>query len=169
MKKISQGKLELRATKAQAIDRFMQMRGDCREKINGDSSIRFYCSKKGRIAITNPPATHIENTNSTNLYADITEQDGKTYLAYYTAYSRGNNILKIVFIIMSIVLMIPAIVLAVADADTTVSPLLLILCLPVLAFMLWESVREKKNSADDSATLIKELQNRAEAVDLWDK
>lgn len=169
MKKISQGKLELHTTKAQAIDRFMQMRGNCREKINGDSSIRFYCSKKGRIVITNPPARHIENVNSTNLYANVTEQDGKTYVAYYTAYSRGNNILKIVSIIITIVLTIPAIVLAVADADTTVLPVLLILCLPVSAFMLWKSVREKKNSADDSETLIKELQNRAEAVDLWDK
>ena len=110
-----------------------------------------------------------DNPNSTNLFAEITEQDGKAYVVYYTVYSRWNSVLKIVSLIVCIALMIPAVVLAVADVDTTVSPVILILCLPVLFFMLLESAREKKNSSDDSEILIKELQNRVEAVNLWDR
>ena len=102
MKKISQGQFEIRATKADAIDKFMQMQGVCREELSSENLIEFYCSKKGKIAITNPPKKHIEHTNSTNLYAEIIEQDGKTYITYYTVYSHFNNVLKIISLIMSI-------------------------------------------------------------------
>ena len=54
MKKISQGKYELFTTKADAIDKFMQMQGVCREELSSDKQIEFYCSKKGKVTITNP-------------------------------------------------------------------------------------------------------------------
>ena len=68
MKKISQGKFEICATKTDAIDKFMQMQGLCREEINGYQRIEFYCTRKGKITVTNPPSRHIERTYSTSLY-----------------------------------------------------------------------------------------------------
>ena len=62
MKKISQGQFEIRTTKVDAIDKFIQMQGVCREKINGENPIEFYCSKKGKIIITNPPTTQHPGT-----------------------------------------------------------------------------------------------------------
>ena len=169
MKKISQGQFEIRTTKADAIDKFMQMQGVCREELSGDNSIEFYCSKKGKIAITNPPRTHIEYKNSTNLFAEIIEEDGKTYVTYYTVYSPFNNVLKFISLIMSIAMAIIAIVLAVANVGKTASPIILGFCLLIFVFQLFNSAKEQKNSPKDSEIMIKELQKRVEAVNLWDK
>ena len=169
MKKISQGKFEICATKAGAIDKFMQMQGICREELSGDNSIEFYCSKKGKIAITNPPKKHIEHTNSTNLFAEIIEEDSKTYVTYFTVYSQFNNVLKFISLIMLIAMAIIAIVLAVANVDKTVSPIILVFCLLFFVFQLFNSAKEQKNSPIDSEIMIKELENRVEAVNLWDK
>ena len=165
MKKIEQGKFEIFTTKADAIDKFMQMQGICREELSSENLIEFYCSKKGKIAIKNPPRTHIEYRNSTNLFAEIIEEDSKTYVAYFTVYSHLNNVLKFISLIMSIVMAIIAIVL-------TVSPIVLVFCLLFLlffVFQLFNSAKEQKNSPKDSKIMIKELQKRVEAVNLWDK
>ena len=169
MKKIEQGKFEIFTTKADAIDKFMQMQGVCREELSSENLIEFYCSKKGKIAITNPPKKHIEHTNSTNLFAEIIEEDGKTYVTYFTVYSHFNNVLKFISLIMLIVMAIIAIVLAVANVDKTVSPIVLVFCLLFFVFQLFNSAKEQKNSPKDSKIMIKELQKRVEAVNLWDK
>lgn len=165
MKKISQGQFEIRTTKADAIDKFMQMQGICREELSSENLIEFYCSKKGKIAITNPPKRRIEHTNSTNLFAEIIEEDGKTYVTYFTVYSHFNNVLKFISLIMLII----AIVLAVANVDKTVSPIVLVFCLLFFVFQLFNIAKEQKNSPKDSEIMIKELQKRVEAVNLWDK
>ena len=169
MKKISQGKYEVLTTKQDAIDKLMQMQGICREQISGESPIEFYCTEKGKIFITNPPTKHIENGNSTNLFAEVVELDGKTYITYYTAFSKSNNVLKMIFITIDIILAIVAIVFAVMAADKTVSTIVLFLCLAAFVFKLFNSTKEKSNSPKDSEILIKELEKRVEAVNLWDK
>ena len=169
MKKISQGKFEICTTKADAIDKFMQMQGLCSEELSSDNLIEFYCSKRGKIAITNPPTRRIERTNSTYLFAKIIEQDGKTYVTYYTVYSHFNNVLKAISFIMSIAMVILTIVLAVANVDKTVSPIIFVLCLAFYIYYLFNSAKEKKNAPRDSEIMIKELQKRVEAVNLWDK
>lgn len=169
MRKISQGKLEICTTKEDAIGKFMQMRGICREKLSNDNFIEFYCSKKGKITITNPPKKHIEHTNSTNLFAEIIEQDGKTYIKYYTVYSHFNNVLKMISLIMLIAMAILAIVLAVTEVDKTVSPIVLVFCLLFFVFQLFNNANEQKNSPNDSEVMIKELQKRVETVNQWDK
>ena len=169
MKKIEQGKFEIFTTKADAIDKFMQMQGVCREELSSENLIEFYCSKKGKITITNPPKRHIEHTNSTNLFAEIIEEDGKTYVTYFTVYSHFNNVLKFISLIMSIAMAIIAIVLAVANIGITASPIILGFCLLIFVFQLFYSAKEQKNSPKDSKIMIKELQKRVEAVNLWDK
>ena len=167
MKKISQGKFEICTTKADTIDKFMQMQGICREEISGENPIEFYCSKKGKITITNPPTRHIEHRNSTNLFAEVIQQDDKTYVAYYTRFSKIKNVIKLIFIGLDIIIAIFAIIFAIISADKKL--FLIVLGLVFFAFQLLTATKEKKNSANDSETLIKELKKRVEAVNLWNK
>ena len=169
MKKIEQGMFEIFTSKADAINKFMQMQGVCREELSSENLIEFYCSKKGKISITNPPKKHIEHTNSTNLFAEIIEKDGKTYVSYFTAYSRFNNVLKFISLMMLIAMAIIAIILAVANVDKTVSPIILVFCLLFFVFQLLNNAKEEKNSPEDSEIMVKEFQKRVEAVNLWDK
>ena len=169
MKKISQGMFEIFTSKADAINKFMQMQGVCREELSSENLIEFYCSKKGKIGITNPPKKHIEHTNSTNLFAEIIEKDGKTYVSYFTVYSRFNNVLKFISLMMLIAMAIITIILAVANVDKTVSPIILVFCLLFFVFQLLNNAKEEKNSPEDSEIMVKELQKRVEAVNLWGK
>ena len=169
MKKIEQGMFEIFTSKADAINKFMQMQGVCREELSSENLIEFYCSKKGKISITNPPKKHIERTNSTNLFAEIIEKDGKTYVSYFTVYSRFNNVLKFISLMMLIAMAIIAIILAVANVDKTVSPIILVFCLLFFVFQLLNNAKEEKTSPKDSEIMVKELQKRVEAVNLWDK
>ena len=169
MKKISQGKYEVYTTKADAIDKFMQMQGACREKIGEDNPIQFYCSKRGRLSITNPPRRYIENTNSTSLFARVIEQDGKTYVSYYTVFNRFINALKVISLTLTIAMAVLAIALNVANLVKTFSTLGLILCVGFFVFRLLNTANEKQSAPKDSEIMVKELEKRVEAVNHWDK
>ena len=67
MKKINQGKYEVFTTKEDAIDKFMQMQGVCREKISGDNLIEFYCQKNGKIIDYEYIINYLRNYNGTIL------------------------------------------------------------------------------------------------------
>jgi len=169
MKKINQGKYEVFTTKQDAIDKFMQMQGVCREKISSENPIEFYCSKKGKIVITNPPTRRVTGENSTNLFAEVVEQDNKTYITFYTEFSKSNNILKLIFLTISIIAAIFSIMFAIINVDITASLIVLFLCLVFFVFQLFTTAKEKNNSPKDSEILIKELKKRVDAVNLWDK
>ncbi len=169
MKKISQGKFEICATKTDAIDKFMQMQGLCREEINGYQRIEFYCTRKGKITVTNPPSRHIERTYSTSLYGEVIEQDGKTYVSYYTVYSHYNNILKIISLVLLTVMSVFAILFAIADSSQKVPYIIFVLCCAFSIFQLINTLKEKKNAPRDSEIMVRELKNRVDAVNLWDK
>ena len=169
MKKINQGKYEVFTTKEDAIDKFMQMQGICREKISGDNLIEFYCQKNGKIIITNPPTKHIENDNSTNLFAEISEQDGKTYISYYTAFSKSSNVSKMIFISIYLLMAVFAIVFTIISKAEIYYLPILICSLIFFGIKLFASTKEEKASPADSEILIKELEKRVEAVNKWDK
>ena len=169
MKKINQGKYEVFTTKQDAIDKFMQMQGICREKISSENPIEFYCSKKGKIVITNPPTRRVTGENSTNLFAEVVEQDNKTYITFYTEFSKSNNILKLIFLTISIIAAIFSIMFAIINVDKMASLIVLFLCLVLFVFQLFTTAKEKNNSPKDSEILIKELEKRVDAVNLWDK
>ena len=169
MQKISQGKYELFTTKQDAIDKFMQMQGVCREEISGEKPIEFYCTKKGKIIITNPPTKRVENENSTNLFAEILEQDGKVYVDYYTSFSKSNNILNSIFLAVYFLIAVLAIVLTIYTHTKIYYLPILFLELLLFGFKLFSATKEEKNSPMDSEILINELEKRVEAVNLWDK
>lgn len=169
MKKLRQGQYELFTTKADAIDKFMQLQGPCREVIGGEDAIWFYCRKNGRIVISDPPQSRAENDNSTELFAEITEQDGKTYVTYYTAFSKANNVVKFIWFAVYMLLAAVSVVLAVTGAYPV--KYLPVVALPLLFFgaKLFLVAKEEKNAPNDSDILINELGRRVEAVNLWDK
>ena len=169
MKKISQGKFEIFTTKADAIDKFIQMQGVCTEKIGDENPIQFYCTKKGKIIITNPPRRRVENHYSTNLFAEVVQQEDKTYVTYYTTFDKSNNILNSIFLVIDLLIGVLAIVFAiVSKSEIYYLPILL---LGVLLFgqKLFINTKQETNSPKDSEILIKELEKRVEAVNLWDK
>lgn len=169
MRKIEQGKYELFATKEDAIDKFMQMQGVCREEISGENPIEFYCTKKGKIIITNPPTRRVENQHSTNLFAKVVQQEGKTYVTYYTMFDKSNNILNLIFIVIYLLFGVLAIVFAIADKNKIYYLPVLLICVLLFGYKLLVNTKEEKNSSNDSEILIKELEKRVEAVNLWDK
>lgn len=169
MGKIAQGEFEVLTTKADAIDKFLQLQGICREEISNENSIEFYCTKKGEIVITNPPKRNVENTISTNLFAEIIERDGKIYATYYTTFSKSSNVLKMIFLAIDVIITIFAIIFAVINKEKTFSLGVLVLGLAFFVFKLLTDSQEKENSSGDSEILIKELKKRVDAVNLWDK
>ena len=169
MKKISQGEYEIFTAKEDAIDKFMQMQGLCREELSGEKAIEFCCSKKGKISITNPSQRDIEYTNSTKLFAEIIERDGKTYVTYYTMFSKFRNVYKLISLVLDIIFNVFAIILVIISSYKKHYFILLIFGLLVLAIQLFKSAKEEKNSPKDSEILVKELEKRVDAVNLWDK
>ena len=169
MKKIIQGEFEVFTTKADAIDKLMQMQGICREQISGENAIQFYCLKNGKITITNPPTRRVENDNSTILFGRVIEKDGKTYVTYYTAFSKSNNVTKLIFLLMDFLMAAISIVFVVLSKTQMYYLLILILALPLFSFKFFAGTKEEKNSKIDSEILIKELEKRVEAVNYWDK
>jgi len=169
MKKINQGKYELFTTKQDAIDKFMKMQGICREEISGEGAIEFYCFKNGKIFISHPRTRHIENDNSTNLYAKVVEQDGKTYVLYHTEYSKSSSVSKLIFLVIDILVAILAIAITVSSKQKMYYLPLLVLSILLFSIKFFNATREEKNSPADSEILIKELEKRVEAVNLWDK
>lgn len=169
MKKISQGRYELFTTKADAIDKFMQLQGICREEISGEKPIEFYCTKKGKIIITNPPTKRVESHHSTNLFAEVVQQEGKTYVTYYTKFDKLNNILNLIFIVIYLLIGVLAIVFAIASKNEIYYLPILLLGVLLFGYNLLVNTKEETNSPKDSEILIKELEKRVEAVNLWDK
>ena len=170
MKKIHEGRYEIFATKADAINKFKKLQGICREKINNENAIQFYCSKKGRITISNPPSRYVENQNSTELFAEIVEQDGRTYVVYHTAFSKANNVMKWISLAVYTLLMGGSIALSVANEENKMSFLLFpLLVLIFVVVRLLNSTKEERSSPKDSEIMIRELERRVEAVNLWDK
>ncbi|MBP3381416.1 MAG: hypothetical protein J6L00_02115, partial [Clostridia bacterium] len=135
-------------------------------RINTDDHIQFYCTPKGKIIITDPPTRRNRDSNSTNLYGEIVQRDGKTYVTYYTVFDRSNQILKLVFLAIYILFVIVAIVLSFIEAA---SPVFLLFGLALLAFQTFTVFKEKESSPQDSAILVRELENRVTAVNRWDE
>ena len=140
MKKISQGKLEVLTSKADAINKFMQLQGDCREKLTYNRCLYFYCSKKGKIYISDVRSASDRYTiDSTHLIANIVEQEGKTYVTYLTRFSSIINVMAIIFFLFYVIFYIVAIVRAVESNVELYNILGLVAILSILIYNLFIS------------------------------
>ena len=165
MKQISKGEFEVFSSKLDTINKLMQLQGVCQETIGGERRIEFYCSKRGKIAISNPPTRHERNWVSTYLFGKVIERDNKTYVTYYTTFSRYNHFLKLFCTVIDIIVG----VLAIVFLKNIFSFFVMLLCLVFFVYQLFISVKEKSNSPKDSEILINELAKRIDAVNNWDK
>ena len=166
MKKISQGKYEIFTTKDDAINKLMQVQGICRQNINDEEPIQFYCSKKGKIAISSPQGRRRGSpVNATNLHAEVIEQDNKTYVTFYTGFHRIIHALNIITTLIYVFTAIFAVVIQ----NNILLLLMATLYLASLVFELSVTEKGKRNSPKDSEILIKELEKRIDAVNNWDK
>ena len=169
MKKIDQGEFKIFTTKKDAVDKFRQMQGVCRENISNEKLIQFYCDKKGEICILHPPTRRTSDCNSTNLFAKVIERDGKTFVSYYTGFSESIHVMNIIIIVIYMIMVVLGIICAIASANSIYYLLLLILSLVLFGIRLIGSTKEKANSPTDSKILVEELKNRVEAINMWDK
>lgn len=164
MKKIEQGKIEAFTSKGDAINKLIQMQGFCQSQLSNCNSIEFFCTKKGKIAISNPPTYKVQKENSTKPFGNIIEENNKTDITFYTTYSNVNNITKIIYLtIMMVSAMFNFFV------DKTIPRIVLILCFLLFSYMLFITTKEKSNSLTDSNILINELKKRVDAFNNWDK
>lgn len=162
--KIKRGKLEIFTSKNDAIDKLRQMRGVCREKYSDDNFMQFYCSKKGKLAISNPPRRHFQFYSPTALFGKIIEEDNKTYITFYTIYSKSFHSVKIFYFVMTVIMVIVSLFV-----DKTVPVILFILFLFLFLHHLFSATKEGEQASFDSDALITELERRVEAVNNWDK
>lgn len=169
MRRIHQGDFEIFTTKSDAIDKFRQMRGFCREELSGENHIWFECLKNGKIAITDPPGGRKSFLNSTELSAKIVEREGKTFVTYYTAFSRFNNIYKMILLIFNAILTVFALVITFISDYKLYSIIGLCLFLVLFIVELFSVSKEGENSPKDSEILVKELEKKVEAVNNWDR
>ena len=168
MGKLDQGALEIFTTKEDAIDKLMQIQGISREHMTSGNCFQFLCYKDGKIFMTHPPSRSISADNATVLCGQVIEQDGKTYVSYYTEFRNSVRFMKYFGFIFYILLAIFCIVITVITREKTAF-LLSLFFLGINLVHLITNPNEKTCSPKDSKILVDELKKRVEAVNQWDK
>lgn len=169
MGKIQQGEFEIFTTKTDAISKFREMRGRCREELSNGRPIEFHCSKKGAIFITNPPHRHLHQENATRLFGEVTEREGKTYVTYYTEYGYSFKVMKIIYVLILIAFCILGILLLGSSENKMFTAVAFIICIIYCISDLYRIGDEQRDSPKDSEIMVKELEKRVEAINKWDK
>lgn len=173
MKKIVQGRYELLATKEEAIDRFREMQGLCREEISDDSNVVFSCTENGKIWIADASRMHIKSNpiydSAISLHGEIVEEADKTYVTYFTAFSRFESILKVSFTALFVIVFFIAIIVAIAKAESTMRIIGCLIGFVLMVRQLYINANEKSCAYQDSQIMIKILEERVNAVNHWDK
>lgn len=142
----------------------MQLTGVCREEISDDKPIEFYCTKTGKIAISNPPTTLVTREISTKLFGKIIERDVKTFVTFQIMYSSANNFIKIIYSTLMLISTLLAFFI-----DITAMRVALIFSFLLFGSLLISATEEKNNSPFDSELLIKELEKRVNAINNWNE
>lgn len=142
----------------------MQLTGVCREEISDDKPIEFYCTKTGKIAISNPPTTLVTREISTKLFGKIIEIDEKTFVTFQIMYSSANNFIKIIYSTLMLISTLLAFFI-----DKTAMRVALIFSFLLFGSLLISATEEKNNSPFDSELLIKELEKRVNAINNWNE
>lgn len=169
MKKITQGKLEIFTSKADAINKLIQLQGVCKDIENSNNCpIEFYCNKNGKITVESQRSRHNPQKAQmfTKLYGEIAEQNDKTYINYYTAFNYISVFARISFFIIAIIVLS---IFMIFVSDKIKALIAIIVCVVGLVFQLISIEKEKKNLSENSDTLIEVLENKVNIVNNWDK
>ena len=168
MKKIVQGRYALTCTKEEAVDRFREMEGPCREHISDDKPLSFSCSRKGRIVVCDPISRRADDA-CTRLCGEIVEQEGGVYVTYYTTFDKTLSVIQTIGNLLYVVMSLVAIGSAIIKAESTLVLIACIVCLVMSVHHLYVSANEKGYSYRDSEILINVLEERVKAVNRWDE
>ena len=172
MKKIAQGRYELSCTKEEAIERFQEMDGICRETISDDRTVGFFCTGKGEIVVSDPPRNMRRTMlydSPTTLRGQIVEEEDKTYLTYYTTFSKFESVMKVIYVMLYMIMGVFAIVTAIANRESTLTVILCIAGFVFLIRQMYIVVNEKSHAWQDSEVMINVLKERVNAVNRWDE
>lgn len=169
MKKITQGKLEFFTSKADAINKLIQLQGVCKDIENSNNcSIYFYCNKNGKITVESLRSRHDPKKAQifTRLYGEITEQNDKAYINYYTVFNYMSVFARISFFIIAIIILS---IFMIFVSDKIKALIAIVVCVIGLVFQLITIEKEKKNLSENSNTLIDVLENKVNIINNWDK
>lgn len=171
MKKIEQGKLEVRASKNETINRLIQLQGLCKDVNDRNGGlIHFYCNKNGKIKIECYEERLKLNFNHskilTKLYGVVTECNNKTYIDYFTSLKNSSVFARISFLLTAIVI---AAVFMLLPVDKSKVLVVIVCCIIALAFQIISILKEKSNPHIDSVTLVKVLEDKVDTVNNWEK
>lgn len=169
MKKIDQGKLKLHTSKNDAINKFLQLQGVCKDVKNSNNCrVEFFCNKKGKISIVSLRDRYsIKNSQIlTELYAQVIENSGETYISYYTSLKKE----KIIIIWSAFIVAIIVLLLSLLILDRKILTLgIIFLCIYALIYQLSSIKREKDNPSENSEIYIRVLEQKVDTVNNWEK
>ena len=168
MARIGQGEFPIFTTKEDAIGKFRQMQGICRNQMSDDERIEFLCTRKGRIHL-GEPSSRRGPQNPTELFGKVIARDGKTYVTYYTAFSGAGHVSNLATLLLGIAVTVFGIVFAVSAKEPAVTLAVLILCLGFWFYQLLVNLQKQNSAPADSYVLIKELERRVDAVNHWNE
>ena len=168
MGRIGQGEFPIFTTKEDAIGKFRQMQGICRNQMSDDERIEFLCSRRGRIRL-GEPSSRRGPQNPTELFGKVIAREGKTFVTYRTSFSGTGHASNLVASLLGAAVTVFGIVFAVSAKEPAVTLAVLILCLGFWFYQLLVNLQKPSSASADSYVLIKELERRVDAVNHWNE
>jgi len=166
MSRINQGEFRILTSKEDAIGKFRQMQGICRNQMSDDDQIEFLCSRRGRIHLGEPSSRRAPE-NPTELFGKVIEREGKTFVIYHTSFSGAGHASNLVSLLLVIAVAVFGIIFAVSSKEPAVTLAVLILSLGFLLYQFLINLQKWNSAPADSYVLVEELKRRVEAVNHW--
>lgn len=168
MSKIGQGEFRILTSKEDAIGKFRQMQGICRNQMSDDDRIEFFCSRRGRIRL-GEPSSHRAPENPTELFGKVIERDGKTYVTYRTTFSQTGYLSNLIALGLSFAVSVFGVIFAVSAKEPLFSLAFLVFCFCFFFYELIVNLQKWNRAPGDAYVLIEELKRRVEAVNHWNE
>lgn len=157
--------LEAGDTPERTIEKLRQQQGVCRTADFDGDPIEFFCSKKGKISVSNIARKRPEYDRSTYVLGEVTVENDKTVVKIYTVYDRLNYFVRLLCLGLSVV----AGVLALLFAEGAVSVIGLLIAIVFSISLCVSSFNEKQTMHTDFEIMKAEIANRVQAVADWEK
>ncbi len=168
MKKIEQGKFKVFTSKADAIDKLMQMQGICQEKSVDDRRIEFSCKKDGKVNVCFSQGRRENRSGKSKLFTklngEVIMQDNETYITYFTAIDTFGVFVRLFILAIAIIV---CLFFFAFIADKIKVLIATIICITAFVFQLISI--EKEAPSSESNVLVDVLKKKVDAVNTWEK
>lgn len=165
MKIIDQGKLKLNTSKSVAIDRFLELQGTYSvTKGARHPSLELSCSRYGDICIKYYMSKYNEKYSGlpSQLNAQIIEENGETYVSYYTSMNNSRVILVCGALISTIILCL----LFIISIQVLIAA---VACIIALIIYVYSVLNDHSNPYANSDVYVNALKKYIDAVNNWEK